>query len=215
MLTWADVLADLRLDMKESDTPRLTDERAFLYLKFAIRDYSKWNPLVKSTSLDLDANGMAAFPTDFMRVIEVRHPDTHNIIPLLTRGSAPPSSGIARLRWWKEGNFLRMNSWADTPDTVDVLYKAFHELPASFDDATAEMTFPDDDEEAILLYIRAKDAGSTRSRTSTLDRFKRKTDAGNTRTDNPLKPEENELMQEYLAIMIQKYGSVGAIRLRK
>ncbi len=218
MLTWEQLLADLRSDMDDTGTPpRLSTERAFLYFRFAVQDYSEWNPRIMTTTLDLDDDGMAPLPDDFINVIEIRHPDTHNLILPASQSLNPPRSAVIErgLRWWLEGSSFRMNTWADSPDTVSVLYNARHAIPDDHDDTTAEMSFPEADEEAILLYMRAKYMGTTRSKTAMLDRYKRRTDAGNTRRDNPIGPEEQNLMDEYLAFMIAKYGSSGAIHLTR
>jgi hypothetical protein len=216
MTTWTDILSDLRVDMGDNPTnPKLGADQAFLYGKMAIQDYSWWNPRVLSAGLDLDSQGAAALPTGFMSLIEVRDDLYDEVVLPLTTMSNPPGYTLARSqkRWWIEGNTLKFNTWSDDPDTVTILYRGCHALPLSASDETTVMTFPDADEEAILLYIRAKYAGSKRSKTSSADRYKRKVEAGNTRQDNPLAPEEQNLMDEYLAFMSLRYGSVGSIRL--
>lgn len=217
MLTWETVLADLRLDMKEGDTPKLSAARAYLYLKFAIRDYSQWNPRERSTDLDLDSSGMATLPADCLSVTEVRAQSTGDLILPLRRAYNPPDGTlpISDYRWWVEGGSLRLNTNADLPDQVTIRYRANHALPDDEDDTTAEMTFPDRDEEAILLYIRAKDAAADRSRMSRLDRYKSRVQAGNTRLDNPMMPEEQNLYDEYYQLMVERYGTGGSVNLKR
>jgi len=213
MLTWGQVLADLRNDMQESANPKLSEDNAYLYLRFALSDYSHWNPLILSTTLTLSGAGMASLPADFMSVIEVRS-GGKLILPLGTNTSNPPTSvpAFGQWRWWTEAQNLRLTTYADPADGLSLIYRAQHTPPEDKDDTDAVMTFPDADEEPILLYIRAKAMGALRSKGSQLDRYKRRTQPGD-RQDNPLEPEETNLMDEYLAIMRTRYGSVGTIRL--
>ena len=215
MTTWADILADLRLDMDDTgENLKLDVETAFLYGKMAIRDYSRWNPRVIAAWLTLDSLGEAALPTGFISMIEVRDPDNNRILPL-ANVTNPPQFTLAssQYRWWIEGGTFRMNTWDDLPESVNILYRGYHVLPAADDDDSTVMTVPDEDVEAIFLYIRAKYTGQLRSKTSRADRFKRRVEAGNTRRDNPLTPEEDNLMDEYLYFMNDRYGSAGSKRL--
>ncbi len=219
MTTWADVVVDLRLDMDDNpDTPKLEADQAFLYGKMAIRDYSRWNPLIQSGTLHLSSTGQVDLPSDFISMVEVRDSDGDLMLPL-TDVANPPSYTLstAQYRWWVEGKRFRMNTYADTPDTVTILYRAYHALPTSNNDAATAMTFPDADLEAILLYVRAKYMGTVRSKTARADRYKRRVDAGNTRLDNPIAPEEQNLMDEYLAFMNERYatGSKKLVRQRR
>ncbi|WP_119071536.1 hypothetical protein [Aggregatilinea lenta] len=218
MLTWGTLLSDLWLDMGDAgDNHRLEGERAYLYLRFALQDYSQWNPLGQAATLDLDDTGTAPLPDNYLRLYDVREAGTHKIILPARGGSNPPGFSITAraLRYWIEGNNLRVNSWANSPDRVDLHYGAYHTQPTDAADIEFALTLPLEDEEAIILYMRAKFIGATRSRTALLDRYKPKNAAGNTRKDNPLTPEESDLMAEYLALMIQKYGSHGSISLRR
>ncbi len=46
MTTWAQLLADIRIDLKDTGTtPRWSDAALYLYAKDAIRDYSSYFPL--------------------------------------------------------------------------------------------------------------------------------------------------------------------------
>ena len=215
MTTWTEILADLRLDMDDTgENLKLDAETAFLYGKMAIRDYSRWNPRVMSAMLTLDSLGEAALPTGFISMIEVRDPDHNRILPL-ANVTNPPQFTLAssQYRWWIEGGTFRMNTWDDLPESLYILYRGYHILPTAVDDDETVMTVPDEDVEAIFLYIRAKYTGQLRSKTSRADRFKRRVEAGNTRRDNPLTPEEQNLMDEYLYFMNDRYGSAGSKRL--
>lgn len=217
MLTWQDLLDHLRLDMKDNESnPKIDEDAAYMYLRWALRDYSQFNPRIQTATLDIDDNGSAQLPGDLINIKTVRNNSDGKIIPPLWGASAPPQGAIGkdRWRWWIEGSSIRVNTWGDSPDKIDILYNAYHPAPSASDDYTFQMTFPDEDEEAILLYIRAKDMGSLRSKTARADRYKRRTTSGNTRTDNPIRPEEDELMWEYLALMNRRY-SRGAVRLRR
>lgn len=220
MLTWGDLLSNLRLDMGEkADSPRLSEEQAFIYLEFALRDYSGWNPLTRTALLDLDEEGRAPLPDDCLRVVEVRDPVSKHAIqsawgvqnpPRLWVPSRPPD-----IRWWQEGNTICLSTWSDLPSGISVLYDAQHPAPSSADDLDFQFTFPDIDEEAILLYIRGKFMSTQRGKTAQLDRYKSRMQAGNTRVDNPIAPEVDDLMQSYLAKMIERYGAPGAVLLHR
>lgn len=218
-LTWETLLADLRVDMKDTgETPKLAASTAYLYLKWALQDYSHFNPYITSTTLDLDSDGIAALPTDCIRVLEVRDPDTDYLInPLRGINTNPPGHTIADKyrRWWEQGTNLRMNTWGNDPDTVTLFYEAYHAAPDDADDTTHVFTFPEYDERPILLHIRASDMNTIRSRQSKLDRYKLRVQAGNTRTDNPAAPEELNLMDEFLQIMYDRYGSRTVRLLRR
>ncbi len=216
MTTWADILADLRLDMDDTgENPKLDAETAFLYGKMAIRDYSRWNPRVMSAMLTLDSLGEAALPTGFISMIEVRDPDHNRILPL-ANVTNPPQFSLAssQYRWWIEGGTFRMNTWDDLPESPSISCTGgITSCQPPMTMISTVMTFPDEDVEAIFLYIRAKYTGQLRSKTSRADRFKRRVEAGNTRRDNPLTPEEDNLMDEYLYFMNDRYGSAGSKRL--
>jgi len=216
-MLWNELLADLRADMKDPQGTRLDADTALLYLKFALRDYSEWNPLVQTTTLDLDSLGMADLPDDWLRTYVVRDPDG-NEIKEFWGDSNPPTTLVLTGQtkyWWREGGSIRLTSWADVPDTITFLYGAYHTWPATATATGFSLSFPDKDEEAILLYIRWKAAGSVRTKTAYLDRYKTNITAGNTRRDNPLTPEANTLYDEYYRIMATRYGNTGPIRLEK
>jgi hypothetical protein len=219
MTTWADVIDDLILDMDDNaDRPKLDADKAFLYGKMAIRDYSRWNPLIQFGTLQLSSTGQADLPTDFISMIEVRDGDGDLILPLVDAFNPPAYTLLtSQYRWWVEGKQFRMNTYADTPATVSILYRAYHAIPANSSATGTVMTYPDADEEAILLYIRAKHMGTVRSKQSRADRYKRRVDAGNTRTDNPIRPEEQNLMDEYIMFMSERYatGSKRLVRQRR
>lgn len=217
MLTWQDVLNDLRADMQDPNESRISDDTALLYLQFALRDYSRWNPRPAFASLDLDEEGKAPLPDDFLRVREVRDSASQNIILPLSGYSNPPTAELSSsyYRWWIDGSELRLNTWNDLDDGVDLYYNAYHTAPPTATSFDFTMTFPDADEEAILLYIRYKAAGSSRTKTSYLDRYKGRRTAGNTRLDNPLGPESESLYEGYLDIIHQRYGNRSVVRMTR
>lgn len=215
-MNWGQLLADLRLDMKDTgETPRLDDATAYLYLKFALADYSQWNPATKTVTLDFDNTGMATLPDDFISPIEVRDSVSQALIRPRRGVSNPPAALVfpaQEIFWWIEGTKLRVTSWGDSPDTASLLYKGRHLPPANASATTTALTIPESDERAILLFIRGSYANTMRTKTSQLDRYKRKTEAGNTRQDNPIRPEEDNLMDEYMDLMNTRYGG-GSVRL--
>ena len=73
-------------------------------------------------------------------------------------------------------------------------YDARHVIPAASDDTAALLTIPEDDEELIRLYVKAKATEQIRTQQASLDRFK---PGSGSRDDNPMTPETGNLMQEY------------------
>lgn len=215
-MLWQDLLLEIREDMRDT-SERLTDDRATLYAKYAIREYSRWNPRVLSETLDVDEDGKIPLPEGFLSVIELRNAASDALIKPLIGSSSPPTRTLSSSSylWWLEGSSIRINTWADAPDQVHLLYNGHHAIPTAATATGMEMTFPPQDSELIVLYVRAKEMEGIRSKTAQLDRYKRRTDAGNTRLDNPLRPEEADLMHDFYRLIHQRYGSSGSIRLRK
>ena len=75
MTTWANLLADIRVDLKDTGTTnRWTDAALLLWAKDAIRDYSQYFPRYMSrVALTLSTNKYA-LPSDFLGAINVECP---------------------------------------------------------------------------------------------------------------------------------------------
>lgn len=193
MTTWADILADLRVDLKDtSSTPRWSDEALFLWTRDAIRDYSMHLPIIgQRTELTLSGDSYP-LPADYLKVERVESPTGRF---LEERGDRPgvhyydPSMPY---RFYIIGTNLYLDGPTIEGDDVQLTYTARHYVPTSTADTTA-FTIPSDDEELIRLYVKAKAAEQFRTQQATLDRFK----PAGSRDDNPMYPEAEALMNEY------------------
>jgi hypothetical protein len=191
MTTWANLLADIRVDLKDTGTTnRWTDAALLLWAKDAIRDYSQYFPRYMSrVALTLVA-GKFALPSDFISAINVECPLDRFMELRQTRPGNHYVSGSRPAIFYIEGGYLYLDGAPLSGDAVLLTYHAYHTVPA--DNATV-MTFPDIDGELVRLYIRAKANEQIRGQQSNLDRFK---PAGD-RSDNPLMPEFRNLMDDY------------------
>jgi len=194
MTTWADLLADLRVDLKDTSTtsPRWSDDALFLWTRDAIRDYSMHLPITgKRAELSISGDSYP-LPTDYLKVERVESPTGRF---LEERGDRP---GVRYYDPSMPYRFyiIRTNLYLDGPivegDDVQLTYTARHYVPIDTDDATT-LTIPSDDEELIRLYVKAKAAEQFRTQQATLDRFK----PAGSRDDNPMYPEAEALMSEY------------------
>jgi hypothetical protein len=217
MSTWSALLTDIRADLKDSGTTlKYSDSMIFLYLKDALRDYSQFFPLKKfrvamvlnliptSFVLPLDYIGGAIVECPLDRFLEERLAISGN-----TYNSVRPATTFAIV-----GGLLYINGDPPT-SSVYLSYDAHHPIPAAITGPPAVpigdfvMTIPEDDEELIRLYIKAKVYGQTRTLASSLDRFKLGTGA---RDDNPLRPEVSNLMDEYHAKIDERFPG-GVVKL--
>jgi len=192
MLTWNELLAEIRADLQDdrAATPRWSDKVLYIYAKDAIRDYSTWFPL-RLDRLELARLGNSfPLPTNFIEEIHVEAPlDT-----FLEKRSE--RSGV-RYRPNPHAYILSGGRlYAETAEPCLYLtYFAAHPVPASETDSPFALSIPETDIELIRLYVKAKALGQMRSRQAALDRFKA---TSGKRDDNPLGPEVEDLYGEYL-----------------
>jgi hypothetical protein len=195
MTTWADFLAEVRLDVQDTGaTPRWTDEMLWIYTKDAIRDYSQWFPKRVDRLLIAPVNGVYALPADYVDDVYVECPEDR----ILERRQEIPGrryGSITRpLYYHIQGGNLYLNGSPLDGDNLYLTYDAVHPVPASETDTTFVLTVPDADIELIRLYVRAQVHAQMRSKQARLDRFE---PGSGRRDDNPLTPEMTNLMADY------------------
>jgi hypothetical protein len=195
MTTWADFLAEVRLDVQDTGaTPRWTDEMLWIYTKDAIRDYSQWFPKRVDRLLIAPVNGVYSLPADYVDDVYVECPEDR----ILERRQEIPGrryGSITRpLYYHIQGGNLYLNGSPLDGDNLYLTYDAVHPVPASETDTTFVLTVPDADIELIRLYVRAQVHAQMRSKQARLDRFE---PGSGRRDDNPLTPEMTNLMADY------------------
>jgi hypothetical protein len=192
-MIWSELLADIRADLQDTGTtPRWSDKTLFVYVKDAVRDYSIWFPKREDALEIAPLNGAYPLPVDYIEDIQVECP----IGSLLERRQNRPGvhyrTTSVPLSYFVSGGKMYLSSPA--ADAVYLTYFATHGLPTSESDSTFAFTVPDMDVELVRLYVKAQVYGQMRARQAALDRFKV---GSGTRTDNPLMPETQDLMEEY------------------
>jgi len=195
MTTWASLLSDIRVDLKDTAaTKRWPDETLYVYLKDAIRDYSLYFPLrVSRATLLLDGVSYP-LPADYLGGPTVECPLNHYLEERMERPGVRYSAAGRPTTFYTAGGRLFLDSAPQDGDQVFLSYDARHPIPESPADADFLLTVPEMDEELLRIYIKAKANGQVRGQQSNLDRFK--LGSGN-RDDNPLEPEVGNLMEEY------------------
>jgi hypothetical protein len=200
-MDWGEMKTEIRLDLKDTGTTqKFSDATLYLYWKDAVRDYSRWFPLVTSNvALSGSGTGPYTLPSDYLNDILVQVPVNRFLeerrprpgVEFLTQAGKP-------FYYWLMGGSLYLDtSPISASDEVLLTYEAMHSIPTSESDDADEVTIPDEDLELPRLYVMAKAYGQQRSRQASLDRFKTRVSSGNTRQDNPLEIEVNEIMQDY------------------
>ena len=209
MTTWATFLSDLREDLQDTgSSPRWSNKILYIYTKDAIRDYSLWFPLrVDSVTLVESGDGYS-LPEDFVEVISVESPEDTHLEPRLRR------PGIRFLQvpnyYHLDGGILILS--APTESDVILTYFSEHAVPTTEKTKpTFTFTVPDSDLELIRLYVKAQVHGQMRGKQSRLDRFEK---GSGRRDDNPLTPETNSLMRDYLG-KIASRSKGGAVKLTR
>lgn len=208
MSTWAQLLSDIRTDLKDTGTsPRWTDETLYLYAKDAIRDYSMTFQLKKRTTLTA-VNGEYALPDDTIQVWTVECPANRFLEKRLERPGFHYDTETTPLHYYIEGSAILLDGTPSTGDPVILTYGALHTVPSSVSAATT-LTIPVLDEELIRIYVKAKATEQLRTQQASLDRFKL---GSGSRDDNPLMPETGNLMEEYRRKMAERIPG-GVVKL--
>lgn len=192
MATWKTVLANIREDIQDTSTnPRYSDKLLFLYARDAIRDYSQYFPLRVDALEIAPANGVFPLPSDFLDEIFVECPRGTYLEPRPLRPGLLKVASVTPYRYQIEGGSIHLD--ASTSQSIWLTYSAFHSVPTSETDSTAEISVPETDMELIHLYVRARIAAQIRFRQANLDRYRE----DGRRDDNPLAFEYKNLMDEY------------------
>ena len=210
MSTWAELLSDIRADLKDTGTtPKWPTDSLFVWLKDAIREYTLYFPKEADFTLT-ETDGKYPLPDDLIDDIFVECPTARYIERRITQPGVRYKTLNARptLYWIRQGN-LYLNGSPDSNDTVELFYYAAHGIPASAEDTSFEMTIPEKDEELVRLFIKAKATEQYRTKQSTLDRFR---PGSGKRTDNPMEPEVENLINEFYRRVAERFPG-GAIKL--
>lgn len=206
MTTWSELLAAVRLDLKDiGDRPKWNDDTLFLFTKDAIRVYSQDCPRFIFRLALVASNGTFPLPPNFFAVSTVETQEGEYLEPFDPKPGRRLRTPLRATRYFVAGGQLHLDCPPKDGDTVLLSYRAIHDLPVSKDDLTFEFTIPAEDEELIRLFVRARAVDQMRTSQATLDRFKQGT---GDRQDNPLMPESKELMLEFRTRIAEKLGGI-------
>jgi len=177
----------------------------YLYAKDAIRAYSQDLPKPVHREPIAAINGTYPLPGNFLAVASVQDANGAYLSRYDVRPGTRRNAPARATKFYVSGRAL----YTDTPpadgEILYVSYSAIHDIPASADDLTSELSIPQEDEELIRIYVKAKVIEQMRTNQSALDRFKQTT--GN-RQDNPLSPEYKDLYAEFERRIALKMGGV-------
>lgn len=210
MTTYAQLLSDIRVDLKDTDSAsfKFSAESMYIWVKDAIKDYSYWFPYrIDRLILSLDSDFSADLPTDFLQEYNVECPENTFLERKLPAGGITFINPSSPTLYFISGGKLSLD--ASPPGDCLLTYGALHTIPATYLSTTTVMSVPPRDEELIRLYTIAKANEQTRTKQTSIDRFK--LGAGR-RDDNPVHLEVETLMDEYLAKIAER-SSGGAIKL--
>lgn len=210
MTTYASLLNDIRVDLKDTNATsyKFSDESLYIWVKDAIKDYSGWFPLeVDRLTMSLDSDYGDDLPTDFMLVHTVECPENTYLEKKNPGGGSKFTNPSSPTLYYLSGGRLYLD--ASPPGDCLLSYGALHTIPATYLSTTTVLSIPPRDEELIRLYVVAKANEQTRTKQTSIDRFK--LGAGR-RDDNPVHLEVETLMDEYLAKVAERSAG-GAIKL--
>lgn len=199
-MDWGEMKDEIRQDLKDTGTTEKWDDaQLYQYWKDAVRDYSRWFPLIQSNvALSGSGTGPYALPTDYLNEVLVQVPVNRFIEERRPRPGIQFNSHAGKpFYYYIMGGSLYLDNTPLDADEVLMTYEAMHSIPTSESDDDDVITIVDADLELPRLYVIAKVYGQQRSRQASLDRFKTRVASGNTRQDNPLEIEVNEIMQNY------------------
>jgi hypothetical protein len=210
MTTYAQLLADIRVDLKDAAKTKWDDDTLYIWVKDAIKDYSVWFPEVNDRLLmTLDENFSAALPIDYIQDFTVESPQDTFLERRAGRPGSKYTTPASPTLYFISGGRLYLNA-APTGDVL-LTYGALHTIPTSSLSTTTVMSIPSSDEELVRLYVSAKANEQVRTKQSSIDRFK--LGAGR-RDDNPVGLEVSTLMDEYYAKIAERTpgGSIALYR---
>jgi len=191
MITWASFRNQIRIYLKDDqDTAKYSDQLLYLFTVDAIKDYSQWFPREVRVEIE-PVDGVYPVPEDMIDIRVVEYPEGTYLKSRIARPGRTFRNLASPTLYWKEGGSIHINAVAKGP--LFLTYGGLHAYPTSDSDDAFQFTVPLKDMELINIYVRAKCLEQTRSRQSSLDRFKRR----GSRDDNPMMPETTTLMDEY------------------
>ncbi len=210
-ITWADLLADIRVDLKDASGTKWSDANLFVWFKDALRDFTNYSPKrVDAEELTATDSTLLVYtlPTGFIDDIYVQSPEG---IYLEKQSQRPGSRfySTARPYYYRiENGQLTLSAAPISGNPVLLTYYCMHDLPTSEADLAAVMSFEDSDVELIRLYVYAKAHLQLRGNQSRLDRFR---ETGK-RDDNPIIIEFANPMDEYNRKIAERFSG-GVIKL--
>ncbi|MCB2146592.1 MAG: hypothetical protein KQI81_08965 [Deltaproteobacteria bacterium] len=203
MITFADLLNDVRIDMRDANaaTPRWSDADIYLVVKDGIRDYSLWFPKRVDRLEIASVTGKFPLPSDFIEDIHVESPIDTYLEKQRRRPGVRYRASSRPMYYYIQGGSLYLSNPPLDGDTIFLTYSALHGVPISEKDTTFELTVPEVDIEVIRLYAKGRLYARLRGGQSSLDRFKQT----GKRDDNPLVPEVDDTMADYYRAIAVRY----------
>lgn len=199
-MNWGDLKKDIRSDLQDT-TSKNTDELLYLYLKDAVRDYSVWFPSrVDREELTKIGSGYP-LPGKFIEEIYVESPFDTYLTRRLVRPGIMIVSKSGPINYYVQGGLLYLSA-LNYEENVYLTYFATHPVPESADDDTFVFSIPEMDIELVRIYVKAKLFERIRAKQSSLDRFK----PVGTRDDNPIIPEVDNIMEDYVRKINERLG---------
>lgn len=187
-MQWSELRSQIRIQLRDPNASRWSDEELRLYANHALRDYSQYFPLEQVETLPC-SNGIITIQPDWEIVTVVVDDLALEEIRLV------PGRRWAGLGWMRLSQTQIKLSGIDA-NTADVHYTKPHPLISSDTDV---LTVPDQDIELISLYVLWKATERVGENTALIDRFKR-----GERDDNPMAVMANVYRTQYLEKLTQR-----------
>lgn len=208
MTTYAQLLSDIRVELKDVAATKWPSESLYIWVKDAIKDYSGWFPMaVDKQEMSLDDTFSATLPSDFLQDFTVESPENSFLERRSGRPGKKYTTPASPTLYHISGGRLYLDA-APVSECL-LTYGALHTIPATYLSTTTIMSVPSSDEELIRLYVLAKANEQVRTKQAGIDRFK--LGAGR-RDDNPINLEVSTLMDEYYSKIAERSPG-GAIAL--
>jgi len=195
MATWASIYDELILQLG-TDVQWDSGELR-MYVNRAIRIYSEYFPLGKSTELTTDGSTKSwDVPSDFLWARLVECPADTFLEEIKRKpGTAfySATSGLPNMYYVESGK-LYLTYAPSTSDTLTLHYAASH---TEFSTSVSQTTVPDRDLELLALYAASRALIRVAVSQARADRYKSKAlDAGNPE-QNPITPVKRDLTREF------------------
>lgn len=205
----ADLLASLRLRLDDvpavDDDPRWSDDELMLYLRDAVKVYSRDFPRERRQQFVADGTS-----SEFDLPVDLIDDFVTAVFQEGSRGQQRVANIFLRgrlARFWQTQAGKLMFSWTPAAGTAFVVvYDALHELPEMGD-----MTVPSEDEDLIFTYAMMLAWKRVGGNDAALSRWK---ESGK-RDDSPLIPQYVFLRREYEELVRQRKNRPRAVRLTR